>query len=531
MKKNQLLGFALILAILSWAAPVMGQATSEQWVARYYGPGYSFDEANATAVDPSTGNIYVTGQSGGDYATVAYDRSGNVMWSALYDGPASGLDGANAVAVDHDSGNVYVTGHSQGDYATVAYDKMGNMLWATRYNGPGNSTDEAVAVAVDPGTGAVYVTGYSRGERYDYATVAYDANGNQLWAARYNGPDNWDDEACAIAVDPAAGSIYVTGYCWAASCDYATVAYDRSGNLRWAVRHDGPRGDMDKAYALAVDPSSGNVYVTGMSKGASSDYATVAYDRSGTLLWVAEYDGPGNSMDSATSVAVDPSSGNVLVTGSSRDTFNDYATVAYSSSGNFLWAARYNGPAGLNDAATSIGVDAATGNIYVTGYSLGANNDYATVAYSSSGGELWTARYDGPESAYDVANALAIDPSAGSVVVTGRSDSNGSGSDYATLKYGGETAIDPVTLLMSLLSQVEGMVDSGLLAPNRAAPLLTKLKRALDKLQKEKVNPACNQLEAFINQVEAYLGSGKLTEEQAKPLIEAAKGIITALME
>jgi hypothetical protein len=529
MKKIRLFGLALIVAILCSAITMLGQEPTEQWVARYYGPGYCFDEANATAVDSSTGNIYVTGQSGGDYATVAYNSSGNVMWSVLYDGPASSVDEANAIAVDPRTGNVYVTGHSQGDYTTVAYDRTGNQLWAARYNGPGNSTDVADAIAVDFGTGAVYVTGHSRGEKYDYATVAYDANGNQLWAARYNGPDNWHDEACAVAVDPAAGSIYVTGYCWASSCDYATVAYDRSGNQLWAVRHDGPRGDMDKAYALAVDPSSGNVYVTGQSWGASCDYATVAYNRSGTLLWVAEYDGPANSTDSATSIAVDPSSGNVLVTGSSRNTFNDYATVAYNSSGNFLWAARYNGPAGLHDAATDIRVDHSTGKIFVTGYSLGANNDYATVAYSSSGGELWAARYDGPESGYDVANALAVDPSAGAVYVTGRSGGNGTGSDYATVKYGGE--VDPSAQLMSLLSQVESLVDSGLLTTNRAAPLLTKLKRVLEKLQKGKVNPACNQLEAFINQVKAYVRSGKLTEEQGKPLIDAAQGIIAALLE
>ncbi|MFO0753613.1 MAG: hypothetical protein U0411_09855 [Thermodesulfovibrionales bacterium] len=29
------------------------------------------------------------------------------------------------------------------------------------------------------------------GTGYDYVTVAYDANGNELWTARYNGPRKW----------------------------------------------------------------------------------------------------------------------------------------------------------------------------------------------------------------------------------------------------------------------------------------------------------------------------------------------------
>jgi hypothetical protein len=38
-----------------------------------------------------------------------------------------------------------------------------------------------------------------------------------------------------------------------------------------AQRYDGPAHSVDKAWALSVD-NSGNVYVTGLSKGVGSDY-------------------------------------------------------------------------------------------------------------------------------------------------------------------------------------------------------------------------------------------------------------------
>ncbi len=434
-------------------------AGAPEWVARYNGPGNADDVVYALAVDDS-GNVLVTGYSygadtGSDYATIKYNNAGAPQWIARYNGSGNSDfgDGAFALAVD-DSGNVYVTGAVYGsltgyDYVTVKYNGAGAEQWIARYNGPGNPpNDYARALTVDD-SGNVYVTGYSGSvtPTVDYATIKYNGAGAEQWVARYNGPEDLNDAAYAIAVD-VAGNVYVAGYSEAYSkYDYATIKYNSAGALQWVARYNGPGNGGDDATAITVDPA-GNIYVTGYSYDADTDYdyATVKYDGAGAPQWVARYNGLGNSNDHTAAIAVDPA-GNIYVTGYSynADTKYDYATVKYNAAGTEQWVARYNGPGNSDDHATAIAVDpsgGAAGAIYVTGYSSGSGPffDYATIQYNSAGAEQWVARYNGPGDFDDYAIALAIDPAggaAGAIYVTGYSYGSGTGDDYATIKYDG----------------------------------------------------------------------------------------------
>jgi uncharacterized delta-60 repeat protein len=398
------------------------------------------------AVD-SSANVYTTGDSfgsgtGRDYATIKYNSSGTQQWASRYNGPAGTDDIAYAIAVDG-SGNVYVTGSSGGsgtglDYATVKYNSSGVQQWVARYNGPAGTDDIAYAIAVD-GSGNVYVTGSSGGSgtSLDYATIKYNSSGTQQWVARYDSA-GLNDTGYAIAVD-ASGNVYVTGSSGGSGTglDYATIKYNSSGTQQWASRYNGPAGTDDIAYALAVD-SSGNVYVTGSSggSGTSLDYATIKYNSSGSQQWASRYNGPASTDDIAYALAVD-SSGNVYATGSSGGSGSglDYATVKYNSTGSQQWASRYNGPANSEDIAYALALDG-LGNILVTGSSTGSGTgrDCATVKYNSSGSQQWASTYNGPGNADDKANTLALD-SSNNVYVAGSSLGSGSGLDYATVKY------------------------------------------------------------------------------------------------
>ncbi len=398
------------------------------------------------AIDAS-GNVYVTGCSpngaNNDYLTVKYDSSGTVLWQARYNGTGNGEDAAKALALDS-SGNVYVTGQSVGstggyNYATVKYNSSGTQQWAEIYNGAGNSHDLARGLVVD-GSGNVYVTGQSVGSTggYNYATVKYNSSGVQQWATEYNGTADNTDTPNDLAVD-GSGNVYVTGGSVGSTGgnNYATVKYDSSGVQQWVAIYNGTGNSNDLARGLVVD-GSGNVYVTGVAAGStgSNNYATVKYNNSGVQQWVSIYNGTGNFADEAYALAVD-SSGNVYVTGRSLGSSggDNYATVKYNSSGVQQWASIYNGTGNTIDQAYSVAVDGG-GNVYATGSSSGSTGgvNYATVKYNSSGVQQWATEYSGVGTVNDVAYAVAVDGSA-NVYVTGYSQGNTGGNKYLTAKY------------------------------------------------------------------------------------------------
>jgi len=447
---------SILLIIILFIIPLFISAqVTQEWVQRYNGLGDGSNFARSMAAD-AAGNVYVTGTIGGGltdnaYATVKYNSSGQEQWVQIYNGTGIGDDEAESIAVDAD-GNVYVTGYSVDnqnqnyyDYATIKYNSSGQVQWVQRYDGP-SLEDRAKSIAVDA-AGNVYVTGFSEGTGTydDYATIKYNSSGLQLWVARYNGPLDVNLNAPSIVID-AFGNVYVSGgsNVWGTDYDYATIKYNSSGQELWVSRYNGQGNGLDIAFSLVVD-ATGNVYVTGLSVGNGTyfDYATIKYNSFGQEQWVARYNGPGNWIDRAESIAVD-AAGNVYVTGGSCQFgisgTENYATIKYNSSGQVQWVSRYNGLGNEIDFGNSIAVDGAA-NVYVTG---GSEYDYATIKYNSSGQEQWVQRYNGPVNQVDVAYSMVLDAT-GNVYVTGFSDGFSGGTfssrDFATIKYSQQVGI------------------------------------------------------------------------------------------
>ena len=165
--------------------------------------------------------------------------------------------------------------------------------------------------------------------------------------------------------------------------------------------------------------------------------ATTARAADGTVMWTNIFNGAANNADVAQALTVD-GSGNVYVTGISVGIGSsyDYATIKYSGAGVPLWTNVFNGAANKDDRASALAVDG-SGNLIVTGSSMAANGfyDYATIKYSGAGLPLWTNLFNSiGNNYYSQPPLLAVDGN-GNVVVTGFTTGSGSSLDYATIKY------------------------------------------------------------------------------------------------
>lgn len=442
----------LTLSIIACSFIITKAQVNIQWQVRYSSAGANVDRAQDLVMD-AAGNVYVTGIGRGasgnfDYVTIKYNAAGAQQWIAEYNGPGNSLDEAHAIAVDA-SGNVYVTGWSYGgattgyDYATVKYDALGVQQWASRYNHTTNGTDEAWDLGVD-NAGNVYVTGTSdaAGTNSAAATVKYNAAGAQTNLIRFNGAGASIDAGYAIFVEPAGAFVYVTGYTFqstGADFDFITLKYNNTLVQQWATQYNGPAGNYDEARSIDVD-GSGNVYVTGNSQTAvltNFDYSTVKYNSTGVQQWARNYNGTGNDVDRSNFVRLD-ATGNVYITGKSVGAgaaAEDVVTIKYDNGGTQQWLARYNGTSSGYDEGKALAIDA-TGNVYVTGYSFttGLANDYLTIKYDAAGVEQWLTKYNGTGNNSDQAAAIAVD-AVGNIYITGLSRGAGTIEDYETIKY------------------------------------------------------------------------------------------------
>ncbi len=277
------------------------------------------DESYGVAVDTS-GNAYITGYTqdsldgntfagSDDMFLVKYDSAGTKQWTRQL-GTTAGETGY-AVAVDS-SGNVYVTGRTGGDLDgiintgtmnvfLVKYNSAGIKQWARVVDSLNTyESAEGKGVAVDT-SGNIYVTGDTDGGldgninvgSYDMFLVKYNASGIKQWS-RQTGTTT-SDIGTGVAVDTS-GNAYVTGYTAGGldgntnvgSNDMFLMKYDSVGTKQWTRQLGTTAGDLGRG--VAVD-SSGNAYVTGDTGGGldgntsagSNDMFLVKYNANGVI--------------------------------------------------------------------------------------------------------------------------------------------------------------------------------------------------------------------------------------------------------
>jgi hypothetical protein len=301
--------------------------------------GKGADEANAIAIHPTTGEVYVAGGtgstdfpkttggalangSGGPDAFVArLNKELTQILQSTYLG-GSDSDSASALVIHPKTGEVYVagstlsknfpktTGGAQAVYGGGYYDafvarlnkELTQVLQST-YLG-GSDSDSASALVIHPKTGEVYVAGVTYSKNFPTtaggAQAAHRGRLDDAFVARLNKEltqvlqstylgGSGSDSASALAIHPTTGEVYVAG--GTGSTDFpkttggAQAAHRGRLDDAFVARLNkeltqilqstylgGSRND--NARALAIHPTTGEVYVAGWTK--SKDFPQTA---------------------------------------------------------------------------------------------------------------------------------------------------------------------------------------------------------------------------------------------------------------
>ncbi|KAF0217901.1 MAG: fibronectin I domain-containing [Geobacteraceae bacterium] len=475
------------------------------WKGIYGGDTNGTDDATVLAVD-NAGDVVVSGYSELDNGTTGnssqiytlkYARdgmagAGKELWHGQFTGTPRIDDRAEAVATAVDSSNnVVVAGRGKNDsgnydlyvikYAANANpDTYGNNIPPAQWNAlpfDGGGDDQPGAVAFDA-AGNIFVAGFTEQResgsaaggtkttiitanswpddkwKYSYVTVR---SGAMVYTSRITG-----NTATTVTVadpflnDVKPGDTYVIS-----NYDWFVAKFDGTTGARiWTDIYDSGYGN-DRAYGVAVDPVTNDVYVTGHRSNAAgnTDIHTIKYKGSPTTPPTAEklwsdggrsYDGAGHGDDTGIAVRVTPITRRVVVGGATLTAAgdNDYTLIMYNSDGTAVWApeARVPRKPGTDDYAQAMTVDGSE-NIYLTGTIIKSDltSDSMTLQYNHEGILVRTVVYDGANHLNDESAGIAANV-AGEVFVAGSTKVSETNTDLLVYKIGADSLQAPYPL-------------------------------------------------------------------------------------
>jgi hypothetical protein len=414
----------------------------QAWVAKYNNGISNGNHQALKATLDSSGNIYVLGVSQNantntGYVTLKYSPNGVQMWAARMD--TTNFSNASPTAFALDSSNdVVVTGTS----GTVKYNAQGNLLWTAPYNGSSVAVDGSGNIITDTSANAV-----STATTNNFTTVKLSPAGSNLWSATFNG-QGYPNIAQRIITD-AVGNAYVSGseivLKFPSGPDNiytgpVTVKYDTNGDFVWATPAENEGGSFTQVEGCALD-NQGNVNVVSDTFGVIGQrYVTQQFIGSSSNRWTDDLRG-GDLASIAHDLKVD-NANNVIVTGFTAQNYPSftYGTFKLDTNGNTIWTNFYPANPTSVSEGNALGVDIAN-NIYVTGYSplTATSNDIVTIKYSPNGNQIWLQRYHGPGNGDDEGNAIAVDNN-GNVYVAGYETETNGFTEMVLIKY------SPVTM-------------------------------------------------------------------------------------
>jgi len=266
--------------------------------------------------------------------------------------------------------------------------------WIRHYNGEDNRSDSAWMLALGP-NGSVSITGVSKPAnlREDIYTIRYNSDGDVIWEHRHNSPLDWFDTPVDIEAD-AQGNTYLLGQQYGglpvdggSHWDYLIIKYAPDGSILWSTTYNGPLNSWDTSTSMAID-DMGNLYISGFASVSAGDNGSVAthfhmlkLDADGNQVWEQLFDLDPHFGAGAREVQIAPD-GNIVATGTvivENDMGvkqDDILTLKVSPEGEILWSRVWNTTDSIDGMDDAFHVRFdQQGNIFVLGHTFTSSNN------------------------------------------------------------------------------------------------------------------------------------------------------------
>ena len=322
------------------------------WLRDFGGPGTGTgvgdlsDDLRGLEIDRVNGWLYVADAESAEIEKFTLDGTPLAHWGSEGGGPGQYADGGREIAIDP-AGHVWAVDY--GNFRFFEYLSDGTLqrtLPDPAQPPPPGYFSQNRDVAVDPANGDVWVA-----DSWNNRFQRFASNGvfEGAWGVRNSHPPYGMNYPRGVAVDPATGDVWV-----ADTREQVLRVYDRDASYLRTIGN----GENSESPGSFVWPMDIEIYGT-------RAYVTNYYGRSLRILDVATGAEIGNIRASQNGVAVDPSTGNIYLVSWSRDSVSVYSPEGATRLLQF-------GTAGTDDGQfdNPWDIDISNGTVYVTDSTL-----------------------------------------------------------------------------------------------------------------------------------------------------------------
>lgn len=393
-----------ILLLLTAVVMICSNAESQiinEWTKKYYPVQNSAQTVYDMTVDEES-SMYLTGSNtagygGTDMVIVKYDYWGNYIWtmSYSYEGAPYSFETGKCIGTYSNGSKNYIYAAGEVSYTAMVkfivilkYDSDGNQLWGKSYASAPFGYSHTLNKMIVDRKGNCYITGTNGQSLF---LSKYDSTGLQKYGIIYTNPPGYNTgSGHDMAVD-SLENVYITGHVvtTTSNIQYVYLKYDAAGSLIQNKLSGNLGINVNVKNKIQICPS-GNSYVGG---NIGYDYYLVKYNSSGDTVWARRYNGASNNTDYFNSLCVDNNE-RITMTGIVNGIYGDVGTLRYDSSGTLLWAKTLAGSNGWSDVGKDVIADTVGAAYVIAAMDESTTGKTVMIKYNSSGDTAWTLPYD-----------------------------------------------------------------------------------------------------------------------------------------